>query len=320
MKIDVHNHVIPQAALDLLHHDDSYGVGFSGTTVLSSDGFQFPLAASFYDPKAKLQELADHGLDGAVISVAPPLFLYDAAFAKAERLCGAVNEGLARFAASAPERLRWMAHVPLQAPDEAVAMLRQAKTAGAVGVEIATNINGQRPDEPMFEPFWAAAEELKLLVMLHPYYNAPYPGLGEWYLQNVVGNPLETMIVGCRLICRGIFDRFPELDVLLVHGGGYLPYQLGRLRHAVTVRKELAGVAADPWACARRIKFESLTHDAEALAYLVDRVGAGNVFIGTDLPFDMAPPEPVTTLHHAVGPAAAKRIGETNPAAFFGFC
>ena len=79
------------------------------------------------------------------------------------------------------------------------------------------------------------------------------------------------------------------------------------------------GVPADPWAYAKRMKFDSLTHDAQALAYLVDRVGIDNVFVGTDLPLDMAPPRPNETLHAGVGEAAAKQIAVTNAAVRFGF-
>jgi aminocarboxymuconate-semialdehyde decarboxylase len=318
MKIDIHNHIIPAAVLDLFHRDDAYGVTFPQSLMRTPDGFQFPLVESFYDSKAKMAELQEHDLDGAVLSIGPPAFLYGATSAKGQALCAAANEGLVKFAATAPGRFRWMAHAPLQEVDAAVATLRVAKSQGAVGVEVGTNINGLRLDEPLFEPFWAAAQEMGLLVMLHPINNAPYPGLADWYFQNVIGNPLETMIAGCRLICSGLLDRFPSIQILLVHGGGHLPYQLGRLRHAISVRKELAGVPPDPWVYAKRMKFDSLTHDAQALAYLVGRVGADNVFVGTDLPFDMASPKPTATLRAAVGEATAKQIAETNAAARFG--
>jgi aminocarboxymuconate-semialdehyde decarboxylase len=319
MKIDIHNHIIPPAVLDLLNHDGTYGVTFPDASMRTADGFQFPLVDSFHDAKAKVEELAAHGLDGAVLSIAPPAFLYSSSLAQGEALCAAANEGLAKFTQSVPERFRWMAHVPLQQVDVAVAMLRAAKAQGAVGVEVGTNINGDRLDAPLFEAFWAAAQELELLVMLHPTNNAPYPGLADWYLQNAVGNPLETMIAGCRLICSGLLDRFPSIQILLVHGGGHLPYQLGRLRHAISVRKELTNVAPDPWIYAKRMNFDSLTHDAQALGYLVDRIGAGNIFVGTDLPFDMASPSPITTLSVAVGETQTKLIAETNPAVRFGF-
>jgi aminocarboxymuconate-semialdehyde decarboxylase len=319
MKIDVYNHIIPPAVLDLLNHDSAYGVTFPTASMRMADGFQFPLVDSFYDTKAKIKELAAHDLDGAVLSIAPPPFLYSSSPAQGEALCAAANEGLAKFAQTVRDRFRWMAHVPLQHVDVAAAMLRAAKAQGAVGVEVGTNINGDRLDAPMFEAFWAAAQELGLLVMLHPTNNAPYPGLADWYLQNAVGNPLETMIAGCRLICSGLLDRFPSIQILLVHGGGHLPYQLGRLRHAISVRKELAGVTPDPWLYAKRMNFDSLTHDAQALRYLVDRIGAGNIFVGTDLPFDMASPSPIATLSAVVGETQTKLIAETNPAVRFGF-
>src|SRR5277367_4861350 len=127
------------------------------------------------------------------------------------------------------------------------------------------------------------------------------------------------MIAGCRLICSGILDRMPNLRVLLAHGGGHLPYQLGRLRHAIAVRPELAGVSPNPWAYFGRLQFDSLTHDELALAYLVDRAGVENVFVGTDLPFDMAPPEPVARIRDALGMRQATIVCEQNPMTAFGF-
>jgi aminocarboxymuconate-semialdehyde decarboxylase len=317
MIIDVHNHAIPPSVIDLFRKESGYGVSFPDSLMRLSDGFQFPLNPSFYDGKAKLAELAAHELDGAVLSVAPPTFLYGIDAALGEELCETSNEGLAKFAEVAPERLRWIGHIPMQNPDAATAMLKRLKSQGAVGVEVGTHVNGVRLDDKAFEPFWAAAAADRLLVMLHPYNNAAYPGLADWYLQNAIGNPLETMIASCRLICAGILDRFPGAEILLVHGGGHLPYQLGRLRHAISVRPELKGVTPDPWTYAREMKFDTLTHDADALKYLVSRVGAGNVFVGTDLPFDMAPSKPMATLRAAVTPSEVETIAKTNPARLF---
>jgi aminocarboxymuconate-semialdehyde decarboxylase len=317
MIIDVHNHAIPRSVLDLFQRKAEYGVSFPGILMRLSDGFQFPLKPSFYDAKAKLAELSAHELDGAVLSIAPPAFLYSVATDLGEELCTATNEGLAKFTEQAPDQLRWMGHVPMQSPDLATATLKRLKRQGAVGVEVGTHINGVRLDDEVFEAFWAAAAADKLLVMIHPCDNAPYPGLEDWYLQNAIGNPLETMITGSRLICAGILDRFPGAEVLLVHGGGHLPYQLGRLRHAIAVRPELKGVTPDPWAQARKMKFDTLTHDAEALRYLVSRVGVENMFVGTDLPFDMAPSRPMAFLRSAMAPSDVDAVGRTNPARLF---
>jgi hypothetical protein len=107
MKIDVHNHIIPPAVLDLLNRDSTYGVTFPDASMRTADGFQFPLVDSFHDTKAKIEELAAHGLDGAVLSIAPTAFHYSASPAQGEALCAAANEGLAKFAQSVPELVGW---------------------------------------------------------------------------------------------------------------------------------------------------------------------------------------------------------------------
>ena len=154
-------------------------------------------------------------------------------------------------------------------------------------------------------------------MTLHPAYVERHPGLQDFYFENVLGFLFETAIAIERLISAGALDRHPELQIVLVHGGGYFPYQGGRLRHARTVRRELAASPEDPWAYLDRIWFDIVTHDAAALRYLVDRVGAGRVVVGTDLPFDMALPEPMRLLADAVDEDTAARIAEANPAALY---
>jgi aminocarboxymuconate-semialdehyde decarboxylase len=104
-----------------------------------------------------------------------------------------------------------------------------------------------------------------------------------------------------------------------VHAGGYFPYQVGRLRHAQGVREELADAPADPLRHLDRLFFDIITHDALALEFLVRRVGRDQVVMGTDLPFDMAPPEPMRLLRSAVDEDAARAIAETNPASLYRF-
>src|SRR5215468_10574452 len=159
MKIDVHNHVIPERVLDLLHRDPAYGTRIEDGRFVRG-GASFPIAASFRDPLAKLAELEAKGLDAAVVSVAPPLFFYDVGAEAGEALCRAANDGLREFAAARSDRFRWMAHVPMAAPARAPEVLADAVAAGAAGVEVGTCIAGRRLDDGDFEPFWAAAETL----------------------------------------------------------------------------------------------------------------------------------------------------------------
>jgi aminocarboxymuconate-semialdehyde decarboxylase len=319
MKIDVHNHAIPEPVVELLRRDPAYRTTIDGDRVQGGNHVQFTLFASFRDPDAKLGELEAKKLEGAVISPAPPIFFYDVDEPAGEAIAIATNEGLREFAAARPDRYRWMAHVPMGAPERAPGVLEDAVRAGAVGVEVATNVAGRRLDDPRFEPFWGAAERLGVPVMIHPAYNEPHRGLGDYYLQNVIGNQLETTIAIERLICAGVLDRHPDLRVLLVHAGGYFPYQAGRLRHARTVRPELGSAPEDPWKYVGQILFDTITHDRDALGYLVARSGAANVVMGTDLPFDMATPSPVDALEEATDQRTARTIAEDNPARLYRF-
>jgi aminocarboxymuconate-semialdehyde decarboxylase len=319
MKTDVHNHVIPRPVLELFRTVPAYGVEITPDRWHGGNHVDFELLPSFVDVDAKLTELEVNGIDRAVLSAAPPLFYYELEPDLAGPLCAAANAGMAEFHASVPNRLWWMAHVPLQEPDLAIAVLEEAAgERGCVGVEVGSSIAGRRLDEPEFEPFWAAAERLSMPVMIHP--DPTYTSiesLAPFYLRNVIGMPLETTITIMRLIAAGVLERHPGLRILLVHGGGYFPYQGGRLKHAVTVRPELASSPADPWAALDQLWFDIVTHDAEALEYLVSRVGSGHVVLGTDLPFDMALRDPVTHVVDALGPDLAREVTEDNPARLF---
>jgi aminocarboxymuconate-semialdehyde decarboxylase len=318
MRIDVHNHVIPGPALELLKRDPTYGVTIAGNRWHGGVHVEFEIVPSFTDPAAKLAELRDKSLDAAVVSVTPPLFYYHVDAQRGEAMCAAVNSGLAEFCAAAPENFRWLASVPMQAPKRAAEVLQHAAEAGAVGVQIGTAVDGRRLDQPEFDVFWAAAERLDLPVTLHPAYVEHYSALDDYYFENVLGFLFETTVAVERIICAGVLDRHPGLRLVLLHGGGYFPYHAGRLKHARQVRPELADSPVDPWAYLDRLTFDVITHDRGALEYLVSRVGAERVVMGTDLPFDMATPEPFSALQEAVGARKARAIAERNPAALYG--
>jgi aminocarboxymuconate-semialdehyde decarboxylase len=316
MRWDVHNHAVPRAAVEVLRSAEGYPVRVDGRA-LEADRVRAELTSEFLDPAVKLEQLERLGLEAAVVSGAPPLFAYEADAERGDALCVAVNSGLAEFCSHDPDRLRWLAHLPLQAPDRAAELLAAAAAAGAVGAHIGTSVAGTPLDQAGLEPFWGAAERLNMALMMHPAYNNPHPGLEGHHLQNVVGNQLETTIAAERLIVTGALERHPRLRLLLVHAGGYVPWQAGRLRHAAKVRAELAGAPSDAWAYPGRIFMDTITHDAAALRHLVERAGVEAVVMGTDLPFDMATPEPVPTLEDAVGRGTAGTIMEDSPARLF---
>jgi aminocarboxymuconate-semialdehyde decarboxylase len=165
---------------------------------------------------------------------------------------------------------------------------------------------------------------LGALVFIHPSLGGSGKQYERYYLNNLVHNPLETTVAAAHLIFGGVIERFPRLKILLAHGGGFLPYDLGRLRRGRLVRKEtkvsMQGSVDDSF---RRFLFDTITHSAPALRFLVELVGPGRVLAGSDYPFDMADDAFVATVRevgldagatHAVLRGNAERLLGGAPA------
>lgn len=303
MRIDVHSHVIPKRIVDAIsRNSDEFGARVRGEEgareVVHDQGYIYPLFPEFFDPEAKIEAMDRKGIDVSVISPAPPMFYYWAEVELALKAAKLVNDGVADMVAAKPDRLRGMATVPMQHPDAAVAELeRVVRDHGFKAVEIGTSIEGAQLAEERFRPVLRRAAELGVFVFAHPYYVGAKSGLEGYYLTNLIGNPLDTTVAVSNLMFSGIFDELPELKVLLAHGGGFVPYQIGRLVHGHKVRSEThARTRSNPRELLRRFYFDSLVFEPEALRYLVDLVGADRVAIGTDSPFDMADQQPIETL------------------------
>ncbi len=143
------------------------------------------------------------------------------------------------------------------------------------------------------------AADLGVFILTHPYYFGAKPGLEPYYLTNLIGNPLDTTVMAAHLIFGGVMEEIPHLKICLSHGGGFAPYQIGRLVHGQNVRKEAQTTGIPPKELLKRFYFDTITHDPEALRFLVSLVGADHVLLGTDIPFDMADLAPLKTLRAA---------------------
>jgi aminocarboxymuconate-semialdehyde decarboxylase len=283
-RIDVHTHFAPR---DL---DGIGGIRLDGDTVVHPEGFRWPLHRSFYDVEARLAAMDELGIDLAVMSIAPPLFLYwlDDTSASVD-FCRRANDDLAAFARDSGGRIEAVATLPMRDPAAAVAELHRAVgTLGMRGAEIGPRVEDTYLDDPLLRPILAAAAELDVPLILHPYHVGPRPGLAEYYLSNLVGNPLESTAGSAHLIFGGVLDELETLRPVLMHGGGYLPYQIGRLDHGHRVRAESAGCKHPPSSYLRRFWYDTITHAPGPLRFLLDTVGADRVVYGTDFPYDMA--------------------------------
>lgn len=237
----------------------------------------------------RLGDMDRMGVDVQVICPSPTQYYYWADRELAVEVVRVQNEHIASLCALHPKRLAGLGTVALQHPDLACEQLEHAvRELGLKGVEISTSVNGRELSDPALRPFWDRAEVLGALVFVHPFGTTLGERTNTHYLVNTIGQPLETTLALSHLIYGGVLDSFPGLRVLAAHGGGYLPTYIGRSDHAFSVRPEAASACRTrPSELLKRIWFDSVVYDTVALRHLVERVGASQVVVGTDYPFDM---------------------------------
>lgn len=303
LSIDVHSHVIPPGVVEAMAHDPGMFAAHiketgAGKTVVHEQGYSYPLFEEFTQPQAKLHAMDQKGLDISVISPAPPLFYYWADAALGLHMAQLVNDGIAEMVAYHPDRLQGMASVPLQNTGAAIAELERAVfTHGFRAVEIGTTVEGESLALPRYRPFLRRAAELDVLLLAHPYYVGTKQGLEEYYLTNLIGNPLDSTLLVANLIFGGVLDELPDLKLCVAHAGGFAPYQIGRLEHGHQVRSEpRVNTPTSPLELLRRLYFDTLTFHPLALRYLIDLVGAEHIMLGSDAPFDMGDSDPRGTV------------------------
>ncbi|UUR09360.1 amidohydrolase family protein [Sphingomonas glaciei] len=235
------------------------------------------------------------GIDLQALSPSPGQYHYHADPETGRAAAQAVNDGIAEAVAGNPDRFVGMGTVPLQDVGMAVTELRRCvRELDLRGVEISSNVNGVDLHDPRFKPFWAAAEELGLLVFLHPLGFTHGQRMSEYYFNNLIGNPLESTLAVGHLIFGGVLDRFPGLKICVAHGGGYLPGYWGRMDHGWRARADCSEHCLhEPSSYLRQLYFDTLVFDPDQLASLVRTHGADRLCLGSDYPFDMAEPDPV---------------------------
>ena len=302
--IDLHCHFVPPALLDRIESDgeahsitvtDGERVSFAGKRSTQ----KFP--RGMRDLTDRLERMDAQGVDLQVVSAWMDFAALELAADDGAWLARSLNELTIEAIAPHGDRFRAMAAVPLQAPELAAEELRFAlKELGMVAVEIATTLGTSELDDPGLAPFWSAAEELNALVLVHPMNQSiGYERLSRsYFLDNIVSNPAEGAVAAANLIFGGVLVKHPKLKICLTHGGGFLPYQIGRLDRGFEARPEVTAVNLDapPSTFLRRFYFDTVLHSPEAVRFLVERVGADRVVLGSDYPFPMGDPEPVATV------------------------
>jgi len=326
MTIDVHAHYVPPQILEVLRaRGQDYGIAVDeqaarcpclryahGHTVR-------PFFPRLLESESERIAAMDHvGIRRQVLALWADIFGYGMPIAQSEAWHRLMNESLAAVSARHPERFSWFASGPL--PDAARAareLERGVRELGAVGGFVGANVAGQNLGDLPLDEYWAAAEALDVPVFIHPVQAAPVPRTGRHALNVIVQYTTDTTLTVGSLIFSGVLDRHPRLRLILSHGGGGLPYLIGRfdVMHERMDREHQHDVALHaPSAYLPRFHYDTILHDAVALRYLAEKVGTERLVLGSDDPFPPMDRDPLAAVR-AAGFAAADiaRIATDNP-------
>ena len=294
LTVDIHCHVHTPAADEVLKESITQDVDplfkYAGERTRAVNLQQ---AIDIHDRitriEPRLAAMDAMGIDVQAISVAPPQYFYWAEPELALTAARLINDNIASIVRAHPDRFVGLGHLPMQEPQFALAELeRCAKELGMRGVELCTNVNGRELAEPQFEPVFARLEALGMVVFLHPGGFTQGERLREHYLNNVIGNPLESTIAVSHLIFGGVLERHAKLKIVVAHGGGFVGSYPFRMDHAWRARPDCrAHIRRKPSDYLRRLYFDTIVFDPRALGHLVELWGADHVLLGTDYPYDM---------------------------------
>jgi aminocarboxymuconate-semialdehyde decarboxylase len=288
--VDVHTHMFTPRWLETLRqHGRPYRV------VVRPDGRDeiyrndtpvvFPQPGHF-DYGIRIANMDAAGIDVSIVSLTCPNVYWGGPEVSAAAAREA-NASMAEARTVYPDRIRWFASLPWEYADLAIEELARSCDEGASGVMVIANIAGRSLTEEAFAPIWAEIDRRGLPVLVHP---GEPPGadlmdMGRYDLSWSVGFMLDTTLAFTRMIFDGHLDRYPDVQLIAAHGGGTLPYLVGRFEKGDAV--ELASrrrMTAKPTEYLRRIWYDCITYDPGALRYLISVVGPDRVLFGTDWP------------------------------------
>jgi aminocarboxymuconate-semialdehyde decarboxylase len=322
--IDVHVHIVPPLFVDVVRRGDlreamETAAHPSGEPGVDRLVFHPPpgvpvepdtaLRPAVYDPHLILAALDRRKLDAAAISPPPELFVYWTRPELGEQIARAMNDGMAELARVYPDRFLPLATLPLQAGARAADELDRAiRHLGLRGAAICTNVNGRDLDASEFRPVFEAAARLDVPLFLHPQNAGDISRIQDYHLWNLLGFPTESAVAASRMIMSGMLEALPGLKVILAHGGGFFPYQVGRMDHGYHVRSDLQDrLPRPPSFYLGQIYADSLIHDGRSLRFLIDRLGFEHVVLGCDYPFDMGCERPVDAVRALALPSDQER-------------
>jgi aminocarboxymuconate-semialdehyde decarboxylase len=328
--IDIHTHVDFSGTFDILKKRYTEEEIFERFVVTSVGRYSAELNKKIFgsireelrNPEKKIRDMDEKGIGFYLLSSTPFAFFYEIEEELAVELARYENDHLSEMVKKYPDRFAAIATLPMHIPSEALKELERAvKQLGLRGIEIGSHIGKRELGDEAFWPVYEALEALNVPIFIHPHHVAGLDRLQDFYLNNLIGNPLDTTIAATKLIFSGVLEKYPGLKFILAHGGGQFPFIIGRIEHGYEVRPEpKEKIHRPPREFLKNFYFDTITHNPDALRYLIAFAGSDHVLLGSDYPYDMGDPDPVGTVSGLKGIKAAdrKKILRENAVSLFG--
>lgn len=313
MIVDTHAHVVPKAMLETLRAERRLFPSVKVTAEGEATRLAFagsaptrPVAPRLSDMAQRKSWLAQQGIDCQVAGGWLDVFGYELPAAEGADWARFMNETMLGLSRDFPA-VQALATVPLQSGKFAATVLEEALGQGFRGVMIGTQPKGTHGalDDPDLTPFWEAASAKKATVYLHPMFACGDDRLNGFDLINAVGRGTDTVVAMARLLYSGHLQRHAGMQLVVSHGGGALPYLLGRLQRNNAIHP---GEYADALGGFRRLYFDTVLFDPRALRFLIDCAGAEKVVLGSDHPFPIGDDKPVKIVEETPLTASERRM------------
>jgi aminocarboxymuconate-semialdehyde decarboxylase len=301
--IDVHAHVTPQRFQRAVKAgDDWHGLG--------AEYGELDNPRNLWVPERRIEEMDSLGVDVQVVSPTDCFYQYDRDPGVTAAIAADANEEMAEMVRDHPERFLGIGTLPMQDTQRATEEMRRAMgDLGLVGFMIDDHVNGLTYDEPVFDEFFAAAEELGAFLLIHQYQPTVVTYRTEkYFLLNSIGNLVDRTLSFATLVYGGVIDKYPGLKVCFAHAGGYTPFAIDRMDRGWEVWPEERGRSNDkPSTYLRKFYYDTVTFTERNLRFLVDVVGSDRVVFGTDYPAPMRLEDPVRWIEGIEGFGEAER-------------
>jgi aminocarboxymuconate-semialdehyde decarboxylase len=258
-------------------------------------------------------------VDIRVLSLAPISYLYDFDDNVALTFYIKFNDNLAHIVEKSEGMFIGLAGVPLQSPSLAIDELKRAvKDLGLKGVEIGSHVLGKNLDDESLRDFFRIVSALNIPVFVHPQITDVIgkDRLRKYFFTNILGVPIEDTIAGASLIASGIIQEY-DIKVILPHGGGFLPYQIGRFDNGYKIRSDVREkIRKEPSSFLSNFYFDTILFNKNIIEFLVKFVGSDHLVLGSDYPFKMGYFKPYESVEF-LSEIDKEKICETNARKLF---